>query len=436
MPKKTNDALRIGMAGIGTVGAAVARLLRSNRDAIADRAGRPIEITAVAARDKTKRRDCDLSGARWCDDPSELATASDVDVVVELMGGAQGSAFELCKAALACGRPVATANKALLAAHGIALAALAEGNRTPLMFEAAVAGGIPVIKTVRESLAGNRISCAQGILNGTCNYILSRMFAEGLDFATVLADAQKLGYAESDPAADVDGHDTAHKLAILAALAFGTAPDVKSIALDGIRRVSPLDLRFAAEMGYRVKLIGSARLTENGLEQRVGPCLVPLSSPLASVDGSLNAVTLRGDAVGEIALSGRGAGGDPTASAVVADLIDIARGRAPLPFSVPSDRLKIRAATPPEKRTGCWYIRLQVSDKPGVVADVSAILRDENISIESLLQHGRSPTDSVPVVLATHETDEAAMAKAIGKISALPAVKESPCRMRIETETI
>ncbi len=425
---------KIALAGLGTVGAGTLNLLQRNADVIAARAGRPLVVTAVSARDKGKERGCTLTSPRWVDDPLQLPGLGDVDVVVELIGGADGVAQQLCEATLGQGKPVVTANKALLAKHGVALARLAETHHVPLMFEAAVAGGVPVIKTLREAFAGNRIQAIQGILNGTCNYILTRMGVAGLTFADALQEAQAQGFAEANPSMDVDGHDTAHKLAILAALAFGFKPKVATITLEGIRRVSPLDLTFASELGYRIKLLGAARLTQQGLEQWVGPCLVPLASPLAHINEALNAVRLKGDAVGTVALSGPGAGADPTASAVVGDLIDIARGTTTLPFTIPAAALTEAVVTPMDQRVTSWYMRLQVKDQPGVVADVASLLRDEVISIESLLQHGRSATDSVPVVITTHAIHEAAMRRAMGRIAALKSVQEEPCLLRIEDE--
>ncbi len=423
---------RVAIAGLGTVGSGVLSLLSANADVIAARAGRAIVVTAISARDKTKPRGCSLEGLAWFDDPRDLASCPDTDAVVELIGGARGVACDLCESALKNGKHVVTANKAMLAEHGLKLVQLAETNDCRVMFEAAVAGGIPVIKAVRESLAGNKMHMIQGILNGTCNYILTRMASDGLEFVAALQEAQAKGYAEADPSMDIDGHDTAHKLALLTSLAFGVAPNLPAVNVEGLRRMTPLDLRFAAELGCRIKLLGVARLTEEGIEQRVGPCLVPEASPLASIDGVLNAVMLHGDAVGPVTFVGRGAGSAPTASAVVGDLIDLARGAAVKPFGVPASSCLALDSTPPEARLSNWYIRLQVVDQPGVVADISAILRDENISIESMLQHGRSRTDSVPVIITTHEIDEAAMRRAVAKMLHVKTVKEEPCLMRIE----
>jgi homoserine dehydrogenase len=422
--------LNIAIAGLGTVGAGVARILRQNADLIAARAGQAIAVKAVSARDKNKKRECDLSGIDWVDNPEALAKMPGIDAVVELIGGAEGPARKLAEATLANGKHFVTANKALLATHGVALAKLAESNKQLLAFEASVAGGIPVIKAMREGMAGNRILSVRGILNGTCNYILTRMREAQLSFADALAEAQQKGYAEADPAADIDGHDTANKTAILAALAFGAEPDLKSVQVEGIRHLTPLDLQFAEELGCRIKLLGVARLVESGLEQRVGPSLVPKTLPLAQVGGALNAVLLRGDFAGDLMLQGQGAGADPTASAVVADLIDITRGNFTPAFGMPAGQLK-RLNPAQNTAKSRYYMRLQVVDKPGVVADISAVLRDEAISIESLLQRRRSQKD-VPVVITTHAAPANAMRRAVDKITGLKTVTEPPCLLPIE----
>jgi homoserine dehydrogenase len=328
---------------------------------------------------------------------------------------------------------VVTANKALLALHGTALARLAEQSGATVAYEAAVAGGIPIIKSLREGLAANRIERIYGILNGTCNYILTTMRDSGREFAEVLADAQRLGYAEADPAFDVDGIDAAHKLAILTSVAFGCEVDFAGIHIEGIRHVSATDIAYAEELGYRIKLLGIARPTDYGIEQRVHACMVPLATPIAHVEGVFNAVVTEGDFVGPIVTEGRGAGAGATASAVVADLRDIARNRAVVPmFGVPAAWLARRPSAPIEKRVGAFYIRLMVVDRPGVIADVTAILRDMGVSLESMLQRGRSPGEAVPVVLVTHETKESAMREALDRIGALPTVMEEPTLIRIE----
>ncbi|WP_158745073.1 homoserine dehydrogenase [Acidisphaera sp. L21] len=417
--------MRIGIAGLGTVGAGVLHLLDRNADLIAARAGQPITVAAVSARDRSRDRGVKLDGVEWVDNPQHLATMPGIDVVVELIGGADGPARELVTASLTHGRPVVTANKALIAVHGETLPRTAA-----LAFEAAVAGGIPVIKALREGLAANQITRVAGILNGTCNYILTAMREQKRDFADVLAEAQALGYAEADPATDIDGIDAAHKLAILAALAFGHPVRFDSVYVEGIRRISALDIASAEELGYRIKLLGIARRTAAGVEARVHPCLVSVTAPIARVDGVFNAVVAEGDAVGRMMLEGRGAGAGPTASAVVADLIDLARGRFTPTWGqeTPSDF----AVVPIGDHVGPYYLRLMVTDRPGVIADVAAILRDHGVSLESLLQHGRNPGEPVAVVLVTHEVREQAMRAALDAIAALDAVLEPPALIRIE----
>jgi homoserine dehydrogenase len=424
--------LRLGIAGLGTVGAAVLRLLAQNGGLLAERAGREISVTAVSARQRGRDRGVDLQRLRWYDDPLALATDPDVDLVVELIGGADGPALALCRAALEAGKPVVTANKALLAHHGAELAHSAEANGVTIGFEAAVAGGIPIVKTLREGLVGNRISRIYGILNGTCNHVLTTMRESGRDFDDVLAEAQRLGYAEADPGFDIDGVDAAHKLALLAALAFGCAPDFTAVYIEGIRHVSPLDIAFATEMGYRIKLLGVARRTEHGLEQRVHPSMVRIGTPISQVEGVFNAVVAEGDQVDATLYSGRGAGGGPTASAVVADIADIAKGASPPVLGVPSVALQTLPTAPMERHYGAYYFRLMVVDQPGVLADVAACLRDHEVSIESLIQRARNPLEPVPIVLTTHETTEAQMTGALARIGALPTVLEPPRMIRIE----
>jgi homoserine dehydrogenase len=424
--------LSVAVAGLGVVGAGVLTLLRDNAEMVAARAGRPIAVTAVSARDRTKERGVALSGLRWYDDPVALAADPAVDVVVELIGGADGPARALVEAAIAAGKPVVTANKAMLAVHGAALAAAAEAGKVPLAFEAAVAGGIPVIKALREGLAANHISRIAGILNGTCNYILTQMRERGREFAEVLADAQKLGYAEADPSFDIDGVDAAHKLAILAALAFGRPVAFDAVHVEGIRRISALDIAFARELGYRIKLLGIARRNDGGIEARVHPCMVPAAAPIARVDGVFNAVVAEGDFVGRVMLEGRGAGAGPTASAVVADLIDLARNRFTPVWGADAAELSNAPSVAMSSHVGPYYLRLMVVDRPGVIADVTAVLRDLRVSLESMLQHGRAPGEAVPVVLVTHETLESSMREALKRIEALDAVLETPTMIRIE----
>ncbi|UFN49788.1 homoserine dehydrogenase [Roseomonas sp. OT10] len=425
--------LAIGLAGLGTVGAGTLALLRANAELIAARAGRPLAVTAVAARDRARDRGLSLEGLRWYEDPAALAHDPDVEVVVEAIGGAEGPARATVEAALAAGKPVVTANKALLAVHGAELARAAEARGVPLAFEAAVAGGIPAIKALREGLAANRLSRVTGILNGTCNYILTVMREQGREFAEVLGEAQKLGYAEADPSFDVDGIDAAHKLAILAALAFGRPVDFSAVHVEGIRRISALDIRLADELGFRIKLLGLARSTAAGIETRVHPCMVPVAHPLARVDGVFNAVVAEGDFVGRVVLEGRGAGAGPTASAVVADLIDIARERHTPVWGAGLEALSPDPSVPMAERAGAYYLRLMVVDRPGVIADVTGALRDAGISLESMIQRGRAPGEAVPVVLTTHDATERAMRAALSRIEALETVLEPPALIRIET---
>lgn len=425
------DPLRIAIAGLGTVGAEVARIVIERDELIAARCGRALQLVAVSARDRNRDRGLDLSGCAWFDDAAEMARDADADVVLELIGGEDGVAKAVCENAIAAGRHVVTANKALLAIHGTALARAAESARVGLGYEAAVAGGIPVIKALREGFAGNRLRSIHGILNGTCNYILTTMRETGRDFDDVLAEAQELGYAEADPTFDVDGIDAAHKLALLASVAFGSEVDFDNVHVEGIRHVSADDIAFAEELGFRIKLLGIASETDEGIEQRVHPCMVSMAAPLAHVEGVFNAVVAEGDAVGTSVLQGRGAGAGPTASAVISDIADIARGVILPVFSVPASQLTPARPVSIDRRVGPYYVRLTVVDRPGVIADVAAALRDEEVSVESLIQRGRSP-DAVPVVITVHDAEEAAMQRALARIAALDSVVEPPCMIRIE----
>jgi homoserine dehydrogenase len=424
--------LSIAVAGLGTVGGGTLSLLERHADLIEQRCGRKVRVAAVSARDKKRDRKLDLSGAAWFDDAVGMAREAPAEVVVELIGGSEGIARQVCETAISSGKHVVTANKALLAHHGVALARAAESKGVSLHFEAAVAGGVPVIKGLREGLAGNGISRVTGILNGTCNYILTSMRESGKEFAEVLEEARKLGYAEADPSFDIDGIDTAHKLAILTSVAFGCETNFGGIHVEGIRHVSARDIAFAEELGFRIKLLGITRMTEHGVEQRVHPCLVPARSAIATVEDVNNAVMVEGDFVGNIMFQGRGAGAGPTASAVVADIIDIARGVNIPTFAVPADKLARIPASPMERHRGAYYIRLMVRDQPGVIADIAAALRDAGISMESMLQHGRAPAGAVPVVMTTHATEEAAMTQALTRIGALKAVFEPPRMIRVE----
>jgi homoserine dehydrogenase len=435
--------LRIGVAGLGTVGASLVRLLGTHGETMGTRAGRPMAVTAVSARDRNRDRGVDLSGFTWFDDPVSLADADDIDCFVELIGGDEGAARHAVETALKAGKHVVTANKALLAKHGNALSALAEANGVHLAFEASAAGGIPIVKTMREALAGNRVTRLYGILNGTCNYILSRMEAEGLSFAECLADAQRLGYAEADPTFDVEGYDTAHKLALLTSLAFGTQIDADAIYVEGISAITPLDLKMADDLGFRIKLLGVAERTKTGIEQRVHPTMVPRDSAIAQVMGVTNAVTIDADAVGELTLIGPGAGGDATASAVLADIADVAGTPARPPFGWPVARMEVPERAPMQRHEGGYYVRLSVYDRPGAAAGIARHMAENDISLESILQRrseaaaldptGRSGAP-VPVVLITYATSEGAVRGALRQIAQDGLIAEDAQVIRIERE--
>ncbi len=426
------DPLRIGVAGLGSVGAGVVKLLHGQSELLERRCGRVLAVTAVSARNRQRNRGIDLFETRWFEDPRELAANDEVDVVVELIGGSDGVALDVVESAIAANKSVVTANKAMMAIHGTRLARQAEQVGVGLAYEAAVAGGIPIVKALREGLAGNRINRVYGILNGTCNYILTAMEETGREFDEVLAEAQVLGYAEADPGFDVEGIDAAHKLALLTSLAFGRPVEFDSVFIEGIRDIGAVDIEYARELGFRIKLLAIARATESGVEQRVHPCLVSRDTPIAHVQGVFNAVVAEGDFVGRTVYEGRGAGEKPTASAVVADLIDLARGGNLPAFGIPTASLEATPAVPMEDHVGACYVRLMVVDKPGVMADVAAILRDENVSLESVLQRGRDPGEVVPVILTTHVTVEAGMRKALLEIAGLELVVEPPLMIRME----
>ncbi|MET3762334.1 homoserine dehydrogenase [Sphingomonas sp. UYEF23] len=422
--------LRIALAGLGTVGGGVIRLLDTNGALIARRAGRPIEIVAVSARDRSKDRGVDMSRFAWIDDTTALAQA-DVDVVVELVGGSDGPALTLARTTLGAGKSFVTANKAMLAHHGLELARAAETAGVALKFEAAVAGGVPVIKGLREGAAANEIERVYGILNGTCNFILSKMEAEGRDFADVLAEAQALGFAESDPSFDIDGVDAAHKLSLLASLAFGTQPAFGDVAATGIRHVLAADIAEAAALGYRVRLLGLAEAGPAGLFQRVHPHLVPVSHPLAHVTGATNAVVAEGNFVGRLLFQGAGAGDGPTASAVVADLIDIARGEFGPAFAMPADALTAQGPADAGERRGRAYVRFTVADRVGVLAEIAAAMRDAGVSIESLMQRGAHADGSVLVAIVTHEGPERSVAQALERLRGSQSLVGQPLWMHI-----
>lgn len=433
---RSNSPLRVGVAGLGTVGSALARLIVTRSDILSAEGARPLQLTAISARDATKDRGFDASGMTFHADVADLASDPNVDLVVELIGGEDGPAKTLVEAALKAGKPVITANKALLAAHGLDLAALAEAAEVPLLFEAAVAGGIPAIRALRDAVPGQKVSRVSGILNGTCNYILTRMEREGIAFDDVLADAQRLGYAEADPTFDVDGFDTAHKLAILTSLAFGTQIEASEIYVEGIRAITPEDMRAASELGYRIKLLGVAQATDSGIEQRVHPTMLPLDSTLAQVNGVLNAIAIDTDLLGEIVLSGPGAGGDATAASVLADLQDLARGLDPKPLRLPRSQLAPYVRARMRAHEGGYYIRLSVVDKPGAFAAIAQRMADHGISLESIVQR-RKPNDTgphshQPVIMITHETMEQSVREAMDDIAADGFVDATPQIIRIE----
>jgi homoserine dehydrogenase len=432
------EALRVGIAGLGTVGASVVRVLSSKAAELTRQCGRDIAVTAVSARDRNRDRGIDLGNAQWFEDPAELAKKADIDVFVELIGGEEGAARASVKTALEAGRHVVTANKALLARHGVALAEVAEKKGVLLNYEAAVAGGIPVIKTMREAMAGNSVNRVFGILNGTCNYILTRMEAEGLTFEACLKDAQRLGYAEADPTFDIEGNDTAHKLSILTSLAFGCRISADDIYLEGISNITQADIKAAAELGYRIKLLGVAQKTESGIEQRVHPTMVPTASVIAQVHGVTNAVAIETDILGELLMSGPGAGGNATASAVVGDIADIAKSRpgfqhGPV-FSRPAKELKPYKRAAMRSHAGGYFIRLTVHDRTGVFAAIAKRMADNDISLESIVQHadGSGGDSQKTIILVTHETTEAAVRKAVEGVTRDGILLDKPQVIRIE----
>ncbi|MDE2595786.1 MAG: homoserine dehydrogenase [Sphingomonadales bacterium] len=430
------EPLRIALAGLGTVGAGVIRLVEANKALIARRAGRPIEIVAVSARDRTRDRGVDMSRYAWEDDMVILGERPDVDVVVELVGGSDGPALACARTTIEAGKALVTANKAMIAHHGLELAAKAEAAKVALKFEAAVAGGIPVIKGLREGAAANAIDRVYGILNGTCNFILSTMEDTGRDFADVLAEAQKRGYAEADPTFDIEGTDAAHKLSILAAISFGAKIDFGAVDTMGISRLLAADIAQADALGYVIRLIGMAEADLTGaaprMFQRVQPHLVPFDHPLAHVDGATNAVVAEGNFSGRLLFQGAGAGEGPTASAVAADLIDIARGEIGAPFSVPVAELEAMAPADTGHRLGRAYIRFAVADRPGVLAEITAAMRDAGVSIESLIQKGRAgPDGQVLVAMVTHEGPESAVSEALRLLEGSASLAAAPLVMQI-----
>ncbi|ARE41522.1 Homoserine dehydrogenase [Rhodovulum sp. P5] len=422
--------LRLGIAGLGTVGAGVVKIIQSRANLLAQRSGRPLTITAVSARTRDKDRGVSLDAYDWEDDPVALAQRDDIDVFVELMGGSDGPAKAATEAAIAAGKDVVTANKAMLAIHGQALAEAAEAAGHVIRFEAAVAGGIPVVKALTEGLAGNQITRIMGVMNGTCNYILTRMEGEGLPYETVFNEANALGYLEADPTLDVGGIDAGHKLALLASIAYGTKVNFAAMDLEGIERISIDDIRQAADMGFRIKLLGVAQMTGRGLECRMTPCLVPAASPLGQLEGPTNMVVLEGDAVGQIVLRGAGAGEGPTASAVMSDVIDIARGIRVSTFGQPATALE--TARPARASAAApYYLRMELEDRPGALAKVATVLGESGISIDRMRQY-RHDSPSAPVLIVTHKTTRDALDHARAGFADTGVVAKDPVMIRIE----
>ena len=424
--------INIAIAGLGTVGAETYRIITEESDFLKARSSANFNVVAVSAKSKDKKRDIDLTGADWITDCRDMADIDNIDVVIELVGGSEGVAKELVEKAITNGKSVITANKALVATHGNNIGELVAKHDVMFGYEAAVAGGIPIIKTIREGLASNRIGKIYGILNGTCNYILSVMRETGQEFEDILADAQRLGYAEADPSFDVDGVDAAHKLAILSAIAFQTPINFSGVYVEGIRLISPIDIDFATELGYRIKLLGIGELLGDGLQQRVRPCLVSVNVPIAQVEDVFNAVAAEAEGLGTSLSYGRGAGAGPTSSAVLSDLLDFANNRRTSFLGTADSKLVVRPIQELQKLSGSYYLRLQVYDRPGVLADLTAVFRDKGVSVEALLQRGRNPDGTVPVVLTTHETSEEAIQKSVAEFEKLENVVEKPCILPIE----
>lgn len=422
----------IAIAGLGTIGGGTLKLLQQNAGLLEERCGCRLKVVAVLERDRDKEKIFDLSGIKWADSPAQLAEMPEVDLVVELIGGSEGVAKSLVEQALKAGKHVVTANKALIAHHGIKLAGIAEKSGAMLAYEAAVAGGIPIIKSLREGLVANHFKSIAGILNGTCNFILTSMLAEHRDFDDVLAEAQRIGYAEADPSFDIDGVDTAHKLAIITSLAYGCPVSIDAVHVEGIRNITITDMEFADQLGYTIKLLGISAVSENGILQRVHPCMVPKYSAIGRVSGVYNGIVVEGSSVGRILMEGRGAGEGATASSVVGDIVDIARGGIYKPFTIPVAKLKQLKIAAMDSLKTSYYVRLAVMDKPGVLAAITGIFRDQGISMCSFLQNSHKPGEPVQVVITTHETLELSMRNALEAIAALDSVIEPPHMIRIE----
>lgn len=427
------EVFKVALAGLGTVGGGVVKLLFEQKDVLKKRCGRPVELCAVSDLNEARLKELGIpETVKYYKDALDMAENCEADIVVELIGGADGIALRLCRAALERGKSFVTANKAMIAHHGNELAKTAETKGAFFGYEAAVAGGIPVIKALREGLVGNRISEVYGILNGTCNYILTVMRETGRSFEEVLSEAQRLGYAEADPSFDVDGIDTAHKMCILGSLAFGMPINLDMLSIEGIRRISDLDIAFAEELGFRIKLLGAGCRTDEGVSLNVYPCMVPQTASIAHVDGVFNAVITEGDFVGHSMFVGRGAGEKPTASAVVADIADAASGRGLPLLTVAQSDIVALPVVPLSERVGEYYLRFEVMDRPGVVADISRILGEENVSIASMIQRGRKSDDAVPVIMTLHAAKETGVVNALNRIERLESVLAKPCMIRIE----
>lgn len=427
-----SNSIKVAVAGLGNVGVGVLKILQDHKELIAERAGRTIEIVAVSARSKDKNRDVDLSDYEWVDDATELASLEGVDIVVELIGGEEGIAYKLAKDTLENSKSLVTANKAMVAHHGAVLANLAQDNDVSLRYEAAVAGGIPIIKAIGEGLAANRLSLVYGIMNGTTNYMLSQMEATGKSYDVILEETDALGYLEADPALDLDGIDAAHKLAILSSVAFGTKTDFENVYIEGIRKIETIDIEYGKELGFRIKLLGITKYEDGALSQRVHPVMIDRNLPIANVMDGFNALVVDGDFIDRTFYQGRGAGEGPTASAVVADLIDIARGHNGPAFFKPASKLVEASPVSINQRKGAYYIRLHVQDEAGVIADITASIKQANVSVETMLQKGTQQDGTVYVVLTTHDTTETALKDALNRINELASVLEAPLSIRIE----
>ena len=422
--------LRLGIAGLGTVGVGVIKIIQNKLSLLEARTGKQILISAVTAKSKTKDRGIDLSPYQWERDPASLANREDIDVFIELIGGHEGAAKEAVEIAISKGKNVVTANKALLAHHGHELALKAEENGSILRFEAAVAGGIPVIKSLTEGLAGNSINRIMGVMNGTCNYILTRMESSGLSYEEVFSEANELGYLEADPNLDIGGIDAAHKLSILSSIAFGTEVNFNGVELDGIDKITINDIHQAADMGFRIKLLGVSQMTSSGLEQRMSPCLVPTGSPLGQLEGGTNMIVMEGDQVGQIVLRGAGAGEGPTASAVVSDITDIARGISLATFGQPAKTLK-KASSSKSQTPAPYYLRMLLHDEPGALAKITKILSQFNVSIDRMRQYGHED-ENAPVLIVTHEIKHEDLMTAIQELPNTQVLKAQPLAIRIE----